>query len=754
MKTAIRLSISLIGFIAAAAQIIYIRQLLIVFYGNELSISFILASWLIAGAIGSAILGRFADIVKYKITVFSVCQIILSIFLPLGIIAARLIKPALNVNTGQILPVFPIILLSFFIIAPICIILGFMFSLGCRIQAGAGNSQPRPVQPRPGTTIGDVYILEAVGSLVGGAITGVILIKMFDAFSIALFLSALNIIAAFFLIVFSKEMHARILAAGGIFILLVALLLMRPMGWLQSVSRYSLIKQWQGYDLVASKDSIYGNISVVKKGENFSLFDNGLHLYTIPDKLNSEEATHLALLEHPEPQDILLIGGGAGLVEEILKEPVKSIDYVELDPLIVLMTKNYLPDSYYSAFKDKRVSIKNVDGRFYVKNTEKKYDCVILHTGNPYTANINRYYTVEFFKEVKKILKEDGILSFGLTSSESYISAALGEFLRSIYFTLKDVFDDVLVMPGDTAYFMASANKGRLTYDYKILEERTRERALDTQYVREYFLFSKLSPGNVSYINSVMENRKDVRINHDFNPAAYYYGLIFWTTLFRDSFISKTLMSINERLIWQALGVFIILLTIALAFFRRSFKRTTLVALAIGGFSTMAFQILILLTFQTLYGYLFYKLGVILTSFMAGLAIGAMFAVRIIKRLGRERAFLLAVQGDFLLFSIILPIFFLKFGLNLLFPVMSVIAGFIGGSQFTLASKVLMPEGQEAGRVGGLTYGVDLVGSFFGALLTGVFLIPILGIPKTCIVLAAINMVVLGLLALNVSIEE
>jgi spermidine synthase len=746
MKNTIRLSISLIGFTAMAAQIIYMRQLLIVFYGNELSISFILASWLIAGAVGSALLGRFADTIKYRITAFALCQIILSIFLPLGIIAARLIKSAINVNPGQILPIFPIMFLSFFILAPICVILGFMFSLGCRI-CGLSSDESA-------IKIGNVYILEAAGSLIGGAITSIILIKMFDAFNIALFLSGLNIIAAFFLIVFSKEIRIRILPAGGILVLLAALLLMGPMGWIQNVSEYSLVRQWRGYDLVASKDSIYGNIAVVKKGENFSFFDNGLRLYTIPDRLNSEEATHLTLLEHPGPHNILLIGGGTGLVEEILKEPVKRIDYVEMDPLVIFMAKNYLPDSYYNALKDEKVSIKNVDGRFYVKNAKEKYDCVILHVGDPYTANINRYYTAEFFKEVKKILKKGGILSVGLTSSESYISPALGEFLRSIYFTLKDVFDDCLVMPGDTAYFMASVNKGYLTYDYNILEERTKKRMLDTKYVREYYLFSKLSPGNISYARSVIENKKGIRINHDFKPAAYYYGLIFWTTLFRDSFISKILMYINERLIWQTLGIFIILLTMTLAFFRRSFKKTVLIALAAGGFSTMAFQILILLTFQTMYGYLFYKLGIILTAFMAGLTIGAIFGVRIIERLGRERAFLLAVQGDFLLFSVILPVFFLKFGLNFLFPVMSIIVGFIGGSQFTLASKVLASKGQDAGRVGGLTYGVDLLGSFLGALLAGIFLIPILGIPKTCVALAVINMAVLGLLAFNVSIEE
>lgn len=735
-----------------ASQIIYMRQLLIVFYGNELSISFILAGWLIAGAIGSALLGRFSDLIRHKITAFSLCQIILSVLLPLGVIAARLIKSALHINPGQVLPLFPIMILSFLILAPICAMLGFMFSLACRIYQDHFHSGG---ENGPAVGIGNVYILEAIGSLAGGALTSLILIRFFDAVNVTMFFSALNVASAFFLILFSAETHIKRFLAPAVLILFFTILSMWPSGAIRSIDKYSLKKEWQGYDLVASKNSIYGNIAIARRGEDFSLFDNGLHLYTVPDRMAAEEATHLALLEHPDPKDVLLIGGGAGgVLEETLKEPVKNIDYVELDPMIIEMTEKYLPAGYYSALKDRRVSIKNTDGRFFVKTTKRKYDCVIIHVGDPYTALTNRYYTAEFFKEVKNILKEGGVVSFALSSSESYISRALREFLSSVYLTVKEVFGTCMVMPGETSVFVASDRTGYLTYDPRALEERTKERALDTQYVREYYLSSRLSSEKVSYINGLMEKSHGIRINRDFKPVSYYYGLIYWATLFRDSAFSGMLKYIDERLVWRLIGAIIILLAVIPLFFRRSFKRTALLAIAAGGFSTMAFQILILLAFQTMYGYLFYKLGIILTAFMAGLAVGAMFAVNIIKKMSRERSFLIAVQGDFLLYSLILPVFFLKSGANFLFPVMSVIAGFIGGSQFPLANRVLLGEKGEAGRTGGLTYGVDLFGSFLGALFTGIILIPILGIIKTCLAIALINLVILALLVLNVRIEE
>ncbi|MCX5666522.1 MAG: hypothetical protein NT036_05750 [Candidatus Omnitrophica bacterium] len=746
MRRSIIISMILTGFTAMAAQIIYMRELLVVFYGNELSISFILAGWLISGAIGSAVFGRFADRIVSKIKAFSLCQMALGLLLIAGIVAVKFVKIFLGVNPGEIVGLFPIIAASFAILAPICILMGFIFSLGCRMYEDHSG-------PRPWNAIGSIYILEAVGSIVGGALTGLILIKSFDALHIAAMLALLNFLAAFIL-------NRR----ASVFLIAIIVALW-SFGGFAKIERYSLKKQWPGYEVLDSKNSIYGNILIARRGEDYTLFNNGLLSFTIPDKPSSEEAVHLALLEHKDPKRVLLIGGGVGgLVEEILKHRVERVDYVEMDPSIIEISVKYLPESYYKALKEARVSIKNTDGRFFVKNSKDLYDCVIIHTGDPYTAEGNRYYTAEFFNEVKKRLKAGGLLSLGLTSSESYISRPLAEFLRSIYATLRSVFNEVFIIPGETAYFLASDSVGSLTYDNRILEERTLARKLDTQYVRDYYLFSKLSPEKIAYSDKVIKNREGAIINHDSRPIAYYYGLIFWTTLFRDSVFSNILRSVTEPVVWRSMGIFVMLFAVISILYRRSFKRSTLMAVMAGGFSSMAFQLIILLTFQTMYGYLFYKLGIILTAFMVGLALGAilvgLFSNQVRRtdlsnsNLVRNRIMLIAVQGDFILFSILLGAIFSKFCPASLFPVLSVIAGSIGGAQFAIANKILLGQKRDVGRVGGLSYGVDLFGSFLGALLTGIFLIPILGIPKTCFAVAIINTAVLALLLINMRVEE
>ena len=712
---------------------------------------------------------------------------ILACLLIVGIIAVKFIKPLLGVNPGEIIGLFPMAIMSFGIIAPVCILMGFMFPLGCRIYASRRNEDAGGIS--------SVYVLEIVGSIIGGIVTSFIFIRLFDALHIVAIFALLNILAAAALMYvhrnsFQPNRKTVSSLTWKLFLfLLVAVTAIWVFGGLKAMERYALQKQWPGYRVLDSKNSIYGNILIANRGEDYSLFNNGLLFYTIPDELNSEEAVHLALLEHPDPKRVLLIGGGAGgLIKEILKHHVEKVDYVELDPSIIAMSERNLPENYYKALKDHRVSIKNIDGRFFVKllgaeprtvprsetgarvkSLNELYDAVIINVGDPYTAEVNRYYTSEFFNEVKKTLKAGGLISFGLTSSESYISKSLAEYLRSVYATLRSVFNEVFVIPGERAYFLASDSRGGLTYDHEILERRTLDRALDTRYVRDYYLFSKLSPEKIAYSEDIIKNTQGVVINHDSKPIAYYYGLIFWTTLFRDSLVSKALSSVTEPVIWRAIGIFIILFALIAMARRRSFKRSTLTALMAGGFSSMAFQLLILLTFQTMYGYLFYKLGIILTAFMAGLALGALFVVKVIhtRSTGYYRMLLIAIQGDFILFSILLAVAFSKFCPDALFPILSVVAGSIGGAQFAIANKILLgrkrdvvmpacpPENySQAGKVGGLSYGTDLFGSFFGALLTGIFLIPILGIPKTCLAIALINLSVLILLLINLRVEE
>jgi spermidine synthase len=746
-RTTVTLSISiaLVGFTAMAAQIIYLREFLIVFSGNELSIGILLANWLIGGAAGSLLIGRFADRLKHRITPFAACNTLVAVFLPASIVLIRSVKNILGAPAGAILPLGPLTASSFLIMAPIAMILGLMFALACRLRA---------LSPAEGTAgISRAYMLETAGASLGGLITSFFFIEFLDPVYIMAILGAMNIITALILLVRYVE-AAKKFTLGIAVAVFAVYIAAGALKWWDRIERDSLANEWSSFNILASGNSIYGNVVLTERTGLYSFFENGLHLYTVPDLQRQEEAVHFALLEHPRPKDVLLIGGGVGgLIDEILKYQVSRVDYVELDDLIVKMAVERLPADLSRGLKNAKVSVKNEDGRFFVKKTQDKYDCVLLDMGDPYTAQINRFYTVEFFTEVKRILKEGGIFSFGVSSSENYVNKGLADFLKSLYRTLSRAFNDVKIIPGNTAIFIASDAKGLLTYDYRVLMERAGSAGLELKYVREYYLSSRLSAERVSYIQDIVSSPPPARSNYDFRPVGYYYGMIFWASRFRDSAFGSALKSLSK---WplEMVGLALCLTIIWLGFLAR--RRQTgagavlLGGLALSGYDGMAFQVITLLSFQIIYGYLFYKLGIVLTFFMIGLALGSRFAMKLIGTDANVKKTLIGTQLAWGVYFLVSPAVFivlansrganaLWLGSNIFFPLISLLAGTVSGAQFALTGKAYSKKDDAAGKTGALTYGTDLAGACLGAIITGAFLIPVAGIVKAPLVVGFIN---------------
>jgi spermidine synthase len=148
----------------------------------------------------------------------------------------------------------------------------------------------------------------------------------------------------------------------------------------------------------------------------------------------------------------------------------------------------------------------------------------------------------------------------------------------------------------------------------------------------------------------------------------------------------------------------------------------------------------VLFGFQARHGYVYHEVSLVITAFMAGLTLGAAGIDRLVNREtlpgGPRRAFLMA-QAGLAGYALLLPAL-LRTGLpapELLFPMLALVAGELGGAEFPLA--VALTRGTP-GRVAGLLYGADLVGGCLGAVVTSTLLIPVLGLPATCYAVAAL----------------
>ena len=476
MKKYLGLAILTTGFSGLVAQLLLLRELLIVFAGNELSIGIILANWLVLGAFGCFFLGKRAEKIKNKIEIFVGITILLSLSLPAAIYLTRILKNLLDIAIGEGVGLSTIFYSSFLILLPVSVAHGVLFTLSCKIYSTFFG--------RDASSISKVYIYGTIGTVVGGVVWTYLLIPYFHAFYMAVGLALLNFLVCLILLVSSRKvgmLPKTITAICSLLLVFCGYLLFA--GGADRLHRQSIAAQWSPLNVVHYQNSIYGNITVTETEGEYTFFLDGIpHIITpIPDIVSVEEFVHLPLLSHPHPEKVLILGGGAGgMINEILRHPaVEIVDYAELDPLLIELIRKFPTPLTEKELGDSRVRVKHIDGRRFLRMTENKYDLILLGPSDPADMRTNRFFTRKFFHLAGKRLTKEGILVIGLPGSLTYLSEELRDLNACIFQTLKSVFPYVRVIPGDGRnIFLASKSEGISLMDKTLLMDRLMERDL------------------------------------------------------------------------------------------------------------------------------------------------------------------------------------------------------------------------------------------------------------------------------------
>jgi spermidine synthase len=758
-QTATRAALVVCGFTAVMGQVVLMRELIQVFNGNEIALGILLATWLLWTAVGSALAGAFArspdpQHSRSRLAVAAL-ECVLAASLPATIWALRCAKAFFQTVPGELVGPVPMLLTSLVCLSVFCAASGALFVAAARMIAGELDLSARAAASA-------AYLLEAAGSALGGVLASVVLVRFFDAFQIAAIVGLLNFSVAAALVFRMKTRRVALLAGAAALAAIPLLIWVAPR--CDAAARARL---WRGFNVIAERDSIYGNLTVTETGTDESgairsLCENGSILANAPDPAAAEEAVDYALLEHATPRRVLLIGGGVnGSVTEVLKHStIESLDYVELDPALIGMAQEYFPAQTAAFRTDPRVHLHFLDGRRFLSETKEKFDVIVVDVPDPETAQLNRFYTVEFFRLAREHLTPDGLFATQLRSSEETISPDLAEFLRSIRRTLGEVFPYQAAMPGETIHFFGAVEAGVLTRDPQLLVARLRQRHLATQYVREYFIPYRMMPDRMDQVESDLAPLKSTPVNRDFAPIAYAFDVVLWSAQFRSGY--TVWFRAAEHLDFAkvagalALALLIAVALIALLPGRERRERATAGAsVAATGFTLMALQIFLLLGFQAVYGYVYTELAILIGLFMAGIALGSWLGMR---RESANRSWTLAAAQ--LLLALAGPALLLALGAvgdvssrtttwlaaQMVFPALAAIAGMLGGFQFVTAAGIFL-RGSGEGAGFGLLYAIDLLGGCVGALALSTFLIPVFGFWRTAWLTAAINVAALLLAA-------
>ena len=142
----------------------------------------------------------------------------------------------------------------------------------------------------------------------------------------------------------------------------------------------------------------------------FLTLDGYMMLTEKDEFIYHEMITHVPMAVHPKVRQVLVIGAGdGGVIRELARYPeIEHIDMVEIDPLVVEVCRQYLPQTA-CRLDDPRLHIHYEDGVKFVRRKVDAYDLIIVDSTDPFGPG-EGLFTREFYGSCFKALREDGIM--------------------------------------------------------------------------------------------------------------------------------------------------------------------------------------------------------------------------------------------------------------------------------------------------------------------------------------------------------
>jgi spermidine synthase len=710
-----------LGFSAFLTQLVLMRELLSVFAGNELVFGIVLGNWMLLTGIGATLGGLTKPRPVAAITLFVAVEILIGLLPIVDVFLLRWLRNVVFLR-GVEVGVTETVAACFVLLAPYCLVTGYVLTLACGIRdeltplSNAPRSRSGGFSP---DSIGRVYLLDNLGNVLGGLAFLVVLARLLNHFDMLYLAAGLNLLLA---ILVAAAAGKRLLAASAA-VILAALAGVMALGNIDDLSRRL---EYPGQQVVFHGVSPYGSLVVTQAAGQLNFIHNGVPLCSTQNVEQIEETVHYAMAQRPRARRVLLISGGvSGTAREVLKYPVQAVDYVELDPLILAVARQMLPES----LADPRIHVIQGDGRQFVRQTSHRYDVVISDVPDPSTSQLNRFYTREFFAEVRRILAPDGVFSCSLGAYENYLGKGLGRIIGVAYQTLRTTYANVLMLPGRRVFFLAS--EGQLTAD---VAPRMAAAGVTARLVAPDYLKGTLTADRVADVRRAIS--ADAPVNEDFSPILYFDHLRYWMSQFEVRF------GLFEGVLAALLVIYVIRL------------RPAPLVVFCGGLAASALEVVLLLAVQVLFGSLYYQVGLIVTMFMLGLVIGAALIggrwARLPGTTGRQLASLAVAVG---LFAALLPLALVGLGRwegpaaltvgQVAIPLLALLLAVLVGMQFPLAARV---DFQDPATTSARLYTADYIGAALGALLVSTLLIPVLGVFVVCLLIAGLNLLAAGVM--------
>ncbi len=661
----ISINLFIVGFVSTSIQLLLMREIMNLSGGYELMTGIFLGSWLTASAGGSALAGR---------TCLNDLRIINLVFSlgPLLSVLLFVLLAGMMTLPGETPDFLKSLVLTFLMLLPVCFSTGYTF---IKLTAYAvTNNDYKP---------GKSFSIETGGAIIAGIILSVLTSGILNTGQILVVILITS--PAYTLLTYFPGSRLKNNVIKSVVVIIVAALLI--------IQPHILLRQvlMPGIKIKDTRDTPYGNITRGIYGDEESIYYNQRLLSYSDDAMEREENIHYALLQVENPVNILVISGSlASFLPEIAKYDPEKVIFIENDPGLIETTSVNADAFPFS------IDIKTKDAYRYIRENELKNDAVILLLPPPSSLALNRYYTREFFKEVKSGLSPGGIFMCSPGPADYYLNKETVYLYSSVYNSLTEVFRSVKPVPGNKLYFVASDSE--LSVSYSKMAER---KQINNIYVSQDFLSDDLIRMKSDEILSVLD--KNVRQNRSASPIACFYYQSY---------------NLSRNPTAKSIAAIILIVAFALSI---SVVRRNNILMYFTASSLAGFEIIILLILQLTIGNMYQLTGIIIAALMTGLAAGSGMK----HDLTRIRVLTFALLLYYLIIAILTNAFLSLSGIAGTILIISAVLppSFITGNLFRRLTI-----NDEKGNISSSVYTADLAGSALGFILISALIVPVFGI--------------------------
>ncbi len=752
-------------------QSILLREVTVLVFGSELAWGMVLFSWLLGVSVGASIAGAFAERMSRAEIWLTVVLIFLTATSCTVLWLIRDARGWLEVGPGVLMTIGQTVEVALVCVTPVGLLVGMAFPCACCVGRTA-RKHPCPPGDGPLLSFGKVYALESAGSLIGGALFSFWAVEHLLPGQTILLCGAISIAACGGLATRRNQSWKVATPIFGLAIAQLATALLCG----EVIDATLVKKRWAsiapGYRLEGTVESRYQNLSVGSRAGQYSLYCNGKVSTDFPDPYNFAPLAHFWLCQHPEPHNLLLVGGGCeGLLSEILCHPIAHVDYVEPDQQQIDLIAPLLAGEDQLALADPRVTVHNCDARHFIKRQRNKFDLVIACLPEPTSACRARFHTLEFYRELRRAMTDRSVFCTTVAASPGELSEESLEYLAGVRATISASFPSVIITWEDPAHVLAATVNGLVCTDPGGLVSRYEARSVASKMFTPIWF-----EGATDWLNAdklrMRSEELDAALHYqqstDLHPSIYLQRLAHWELLSSNS---RILAKMRDTQLGTVIGGLIIIgaCTLALPLLRHRDALSVIggtLSLSVGstGFTTMAASIIWLFGFQSLYGYVYQRIGWIIALFMGGLVVGCLLAsvppARQHEYPDTEWRRLIGIDFLLAILSVLTPTALGYLGnhqssdaeLLLVETTISVLVaanGLLGGAAFALAGRIQLAVSRKVGQSVGAVVSADHAGACLGALLCGVLLVPSFGIGTTAYLLAGLKITSAGLLAIG-----